>query len=302
MLTDLSGITQGLKALRLEPMAVRLQEWMAEPANHRKSQLECVEALMDAQSQSRTQARQRAFQLRADTGCQAALHGFEDAIERGLPTHVRANLATCEWVRQGHSLVLTGPSFSGKSFLALALAREALNRGYRTSYRRLSSVLMDYAIEKERGPQELVRFFRLLQKPALLVLDDFGLQRMTREQGHAVRQILDARERHQRALMVVSTKPPEQWKGSFNDPETADAVYRRVMAQHHAIELRGVFQQGGPAGGGNAARFNPRPPVVPGSVGQTSKEDGTPMDAERTPRRSRGKGLGDTGTRSKVPS
>jgi DNA replication protein DnaC len=50
---------------------------------------------------------------------------FEFAAANGVDAAVVAQLARCEWVREGRNLILAGPVGTGKSHLAVALGIEA---------------------------------------------------------------------------------------------------------------------------------------------------------------------------------
>ena len=45
-------------------------------------------------------------------------------------------LATCRWVEEHQNIVITGPTGTGKTYLACALAQQACRKGYRAVYRR----------------------------------------------------------------------------------------------------------------------------------------------------------------------
>lgn len=236
----LADITKELTALKLGAMATRLRDWVADPVNQSRSHLECVSALMLAQSQSRVNKRARAFLCKSDLPLAASTAGFRGSGKRGLPAQTLANLSTCEWVGSGHAVVITGPSYSGKTYLAAALAREAVLGGLSTVYWRLPQLLTACTIEKQKSESALAHFLRATHKPKLLVLDDFAIERLTREQCYLARQILDARARHNRALMVVSATALDGWARYFSDAGSADAIFARVMCRHHHIELKAL--------------------------------------------------------------
>jgi DNA replication protein DnaC len=77
-----------------------------------------------------------------------------------------------------------------------------------------------------------------LERQALIIIDDFGLQPMQQEVKLALLQILE--ERHgKRSTMITSQLPVAKWYDYINEPTIADAVMDRLTANAHRIELKG---------------------------------------------------------------
>lgn len=232
MLTDAE---RELGALGLTAMATRLRAWLDDPANQRRSQTDCVLALARAHGEATGNDRARRLFARAQLPTQAAVADVWTGTGRGLSADVLANLATCDWVRRGHTVVLTGPSRAGKTFLAAALAREAALSGMRVEYVRVPEWLARY--DTEASPT-LRRLFQRLANAPLLVLDDFATERASGMQSHLLRRLVDARARQGRAILVAAPAPVEDWDGFFEDPTAAEALYGRLLDKAHVLNLK----------------------------------------------------------------
>lgn len=231
----LNDAVKALRELRLGPMAERLEQWVDDPANRDKSHVECVLALAQAQAQATATKRMRRFLTQADLPTQITLEDVWISVARGLSSEVLSNLRTCDWVRLGHTLVITGCSQVGKTYLAGALAREAALARLSVEYWRVPELLVASAIEKEHGTW--TKFLKRLARVKLLVLDDFATERADTAQSHVLRQLLDVRHRHRQAVMVVSPNAVEDWDAYFEDPTAADAIFGRLLERSHIIPL-----------------------------------------------------------------
>jgi hypothetical protein len=68
---------------------------------------------------------------------QAAIEDIDSRAGRGIQRSSVMSLALGEWVQSGHAVLITGPTWAGKSWLACALAQHACRRGFSAHYQRV---------------------------------------------------------------------------------------------------------------------------------------------------------------------
>jgi DNA replication protein DnaC len=176
--------------------------------------------------------RLRKARLRQD-GC---MEDINFRHPRGLDKSLVMRLAGCDWIKEHHNLLLTGPTGVGKTYLACAFAQKACREGYNTLYLRMTKLFEDLALAKGDG-----RYLKLLAsfaKADLLVLDDYGLEPLGRDQRHDLLEILE--DRHGlKSTLVTSQLPIEHWHEQIGDPTLADAILDRLVHCAHKIQLNG---------------------------------------------------------------
>jgi DNA replication protein DnaC len=231
----LTETLKDLRDLRLGAMAACLQEWMDQPANHDRPSLECVEALVLAQKQDAADHRVQRFFREADLPM-VCVADVRPSAQRGLPPRLLSQLVTCDWVRQGHQVVITGPSGAGKTFVASALGREAMLLKLGVTYWHTQD-LLDRLSETPAGTTR-AKLFRSLSRVPLLILDHFAGQKTTAAQGYDLLKVLDSRRRHGKATLVASPNHFQDWETYFEDATTADAVCSRLAEKVQVIELK----------------------------------------------------------------
>lgn len=234
----LADALAALHAANLGPMAQALEAWIADAQNQRKPHTECVTVLAEALLQHRLASRTRSFQRRAVLGAAATMADVHVGDARGLSAQLLGNLGTCDWVRQGHTVVVTGPTQVGKSFLAAALAQEAVVQRLTTEYVRVPDWLAGCAdAPTSKAVSDHIDGW---VKPALVVLDDFATEPATLEESHWLRRLLDRRQRNPgKATLVVSPVPMEAWDSQFACPLAADALVSRCSRAMAVIRLSG---------------------------------------------------------------
>jgi DNA replication protein DnaC len=180
----------------------------------------------------RMNTRLRKARLRQDS----CIEDIDFRHPRGLDKSLVMRLAGCDWIKAHNNLIITGPTGVGKTYLACAFAQKACREGFNTIYLRLSKLFEDLSLSKGDG-----RYLKLLSsfaKADLLVLDDYGLEQLGREQRHDLLEILE--DRHGlKSTLVTSQLPVQNWHEQIGDPTLADAILDRLVHSAHQIKLNG---------------------------------------------------------------
>lgn len=130
--------------------------------------------------------------------------------------------------RHEHVLFL-GPVGVGKTFLAQALGATAIRAGHSVLFTRADALFKDLA--QARVDHSYEKAFRRYLVPELLLVDDFGLHRLSAQQSGDLYELII--ERHRRASFVfTSNRSVDEWLGLFDDPILANS----------ALDANGAYQ------------------------------------------------------------
>ena len=91
-------------------------------------------------------------------------------------------------------VIFVGPVGAGKSFLAQALGYAAVRAGCSVHFTRVDALFRTLA--QSRVDHTLEKAFRSFLNPDLIILDDFGLQRLTSQQSTDLYELIIARHHH----------------------------------------------------------------------------------------------------------
>lgn len=166
----------------------------------------------------------------------AAVEDVDVRTPRRLDKGLFQELARGQWIARKQNLIITGPCGVGKSWLACALGQKACRDDVSVLYKRMPRLFAE--LELGRADGRYPRLFRALTKAALLILDDWGPERLTADQRRDLLEIVE--DRYQSAsTLITSQLPVAQWHEVVGEPTFADAILDRIVHNAHRLELNG---------------------------------------------------------------
>lgn len=176
----------------------------------------------------------KAARLKVSSAC---IEDINWRASRSLDRALVASLATGNWLSHAQNLLITGATGSGKTWLACALAHQAIRCGYTVLYVRAARLFDD--LQVAHGDGSFGRQLTQLAKLDLLVIDDFAISPMGPAERTDLLELLDDRV-GARSTLITSQLPVKSWHTYLNDPTLADAILDRVVHSSHKIELKGT--------------------------------------------------------------
>ncbi len=145
-------------------------------------------------------------------------------------------LADCTWIRKGKSVLFTGPTGVGKSYLACALGHRACVLGFKTFYFNAAKLFAMLKLTKADG--SYLKMLLRIQKQDLVIIDDFGLERLDKDNRLSLMDIME--DRHGlRSTIITAQLPANKWHDIIGDATIADAVIDRLIHSALRFELDG---------------------------------------------------------------
>jgi DNA replication protein DnaC len=132
--------------------------------------------------------------------------------------------------------MITGPTGCGKSWLACAIGQQACRQGLSVRYIRMAKLLEELRISHADG--SYIKLLAQFAKPELLILDDFGLDSLSRQDQLDLLEIIE--DRHQiKSTLITSQLGVKHWHDYIGEPTIADAIIDRLINQAHQLQLKG---------------------------------------------------------------
>ena len=220
----LHGVAKGFKELEqnTETHALQHGEWLGL----------LLEYEVTLRRQKRFESRIKTARLRQNACVEDVDYHFDRNLDRAL----FLKLASCDFIRERRNILIGGPAGAGKSWLACALGHKACREDFSVLYHRAPRLFTALALA--RGDGRYAKLLRTLARVDLLILDDFGPEKLNAEQRRDLLEIVEDRY-DVRSIIITSQIPVDKWYEIVGDPTLADAILDRVIHNAYRIALTG---------------------------------------------------------------
>lgn len=232
------ALHSSLRTLKLSGMLDTLDARLAQARAGELGHLEFLQVLChDEIARRETVAMTRRLR-RARFESQATLEGFDFAANPKLPAAQIRDLAALRWLAAGESVILYGPVGVGKSHIAQALGHLAIRQAAEVRFTKTSRMLAHLA--GGHADHSFDRRLTELTRPALLILDDFGMREHTPGQADDLYELITARAAAGKSLVITSNRSPVDWYPLFPNPVVAESLLDRLINSSHQVFMNGA--------------------------------------------------------------
>lgn len=166
----------------------------------------------------------------------AVLENIDYQPSRNIDKNQIQRFTPCDFIKKNESILITGSTGVGKSYMASALGHQACSLGYRVMYFNTHKLFTKLKTAKADG--SYLREINKLEKQDLLILDDFGLRTLDNINRHILMEIIE--DRHgKRSTIIASQLPTSAWHQIIGEQTIADAILDRLVHSAHRINLKG---------------------------------------------------------------
>jgi DNA replication protein DnaC len=162
---------------------------------------------------------------------------FNFTFQTALRLQMLGSYLGPELVAEGRNAILSGPSGTGKTHLAIAIAYRAIQHGAEARFVGADPLIAELSRAVAKGRLELALDAYLA--PHVLVIDELGYLSHGADAANVLYRVVNERYLKQRPILVTTNKPLAAWGDVVHDGDLAEAIVDRLLERGAHFALRG---------------------------------------------------------------
>jgi DNA replication protein DnaC len=190
------------------------------------------DAMLQAESDYRTERKTKRRIKAAKFALRPIFQDFDFTANRSISKAQIKDLYSLQWLTDARPVLLIGQTGVGKTFIAQALGLQACASGKSVLYMTFTTWLENLALARSSGTY--LKFRDKMAKPDAVILDDFGMRKLTATEAQDLCELLEERS-IDKSTVFTTQLPIDHWVEVIGDPVIADAIRDRL--EHAALTI-----------------------------------------------------------------
>jgi DNA replication protein DnaC len=200
-----------------------------------------LDAMLQAESDFRAERKPKRRIKAAKFAMRPSFEDFDFTASRSITKAQIKDLYSLHWLADARPVLLIGQTGVGKTFLAQALGLHACASGRAVLYMTFTTWLENLALARSAGTY--LKFRDKCAKPDAIILDDFGMRKLTATEAQDLCELLEERS-IDKSTVFTTQLPLDHWTEVIGDPVIADAIRDRLEHAALTITITGESYRG----------------------------------------------------------
>lgn len=229
-------VVDHLARLHLGRIAEALDALLSEAAKSDSTYLDFLDRILGEEIASKQRKRISMHVKIAHFPSVKTLDAFDFKFQPSIDQKLVRELATGRYIANAENVLIFGPPGVGKTHLAIALGRAAVETGHTVLF--VSATTLLAALHRAEADGQLDAKLLHYTKPKLLVVDEIGYLPFEKRAAHLFFQLV-ARRYERGSILLTTNQVVTQWGAVFGDDVLAAAILDRLLHHSHTLMIQG---------------------------------------------------------------
>jgi DNA replication protein DnaC len=218
-----------LKTLNMRGIARSLDEMINDAEIRKHSYITFLNTVFTAEISYRVKRRVERNMVGAHFPVTKKIDHFDFGRVKGIGKSEVVNLLDCRWIDNQENVLFFGPPGIGKTHLSIALGVNAVEKGYKVCFERITNLMKLLKTSEVQKSSEYR--IRRIMKSDLIIIDEIGYTPIEKREANLFFNLIS--ETYEKAsIIVTSNKSFESWAEMMDDSVMTTALLDRLL--HHA--------------------------------------------------------------------
>lgn len=237
-----TAVARNLMAeMKLLGMSDAFDRLVTEATRDQWSCTDFLDAMLQAENDYRSDRKTTRRIKAAKFALRPSFEDFDFTANRSITKTQIKDLYSLHWMSEARPVLLIGQTGVGKTFIAQAIGLHACASGKTVLYMTFTTWLENLALARSAGTY--LKFRDKLARPDLVILDDFGMRKMTATEAQDLCELLEERSIGKSTLFTTQL-PLAHWAEVIGDPVITDAIRDRLEHAALALSITGESYRG----------------------------------------------------------
>jgi DNA replication protein DnaC len=231
---NLVELDRSLKQLRLGGMAAVIETRLQQAQAERMAPIDLISMLVSDEISRRAGRLLERRTKQADfRDAERTLDSFDFDFNKKMNRRLIYDLAAGDFINRREDALFLGPPGTGKSHLAQAVGRAAIQQGHRVIYRETHVLLEQIADAGIDGTRKDT--MTDLATVPLLIIDDLGMRKLPATAAEDLLEVV-MRRYERTSTLFTSNRPVEDWGKVLGDAAAVAAMLDRLLHHGHVLK------------------------------------------------------------------